>query len=83
MKVRELIELLEEEDPEAEVVLSRDSEGNDYSPVAEVDDGVYEAETTWNGQFYSNPGEDMDAAQEADWHEVRENPQALCLWPTN
>lgn len=33
MKVKELIKILQSEDPELEVMLQRDPEGNGYSPL--------------------------------------------------
>lgn len=50
MKVRELIEQLQQEDPDALVVMSRDSEGNSYSPLSDFWTGVYQADTTWSGE---------------------------------
>jgi len=37
MKVKELIESLKKLDPELEVILQRDPEGNGYSPLNDVD----------------------------------------------
>lgn len=53
MKVRELIEALQSVDPEREVVLQKDSEGNGYSPCTGLDDNAaYEADSTWSGEVY-------------------------------
>jgi len=41
MTVKELIELLREMPPDALVVLSRDSEGNDYSELHSYWEGLY------------------------------------------
>ena len=49
MKVRELIERLMQVDPEREVIMAEDSEGNGYSPLADMWEGAYMAETTWTG----------------------------------
>ena len=68
MKVKELIEHLEKCDPEAMVVMSKDSEGNGFSPLYENSTGRYEAESTWSGEY----------------HDDREDlPKCVCLWPTN
>lgn len=54
MKVRELIAELQGMDPEWDVILQKDSEGNGYSPLSGVDgNSVYEAESTWSGNVYS------------------------------
>ena len=39
MKVRELTEQLAKRDPDAIVILSRDIEGNGFSPLAQIDPG--------------------------------------------
>ena len=44
MKVKELIKELKLEDPEREVVLQRDMEGNGYSPLQECWRGAYVSE---------------------------------------
>lgn len=50
MIVKDLIKLLEQEDPDALVVIQKDSEGNDYSPLSLIDAGGYVADNSWSGQ---------------------------------
>ena len=50
MKIKELIAKLEKYNPEAIVIVQKDSEGNGYSPLYEVDDGHYQADSTWSGK---------------------------------
>lgn len=50
MKVKDLIEQLKQEDPEREVVCMKDAEGNDFSPLHEIDTGAYRANSTWSGE---------------------------------
>lgn len=50
MKVRELIELLSKHEPDRVVVMSRDAEGNGYSPLARMWTGAYRAQATWSGE---------------------------------
>ena len=67
MKVKELMEYLRGFDPEMEVILQKDSEGNGYSPLAGVDDqAVYVAESTWRGEVYDLgwSAEDADMDEE-------------------
>jgi len=49
MKVRDLLEQLKDVDPEREIVMSKDAEGNGYSPLSSLWLGKYRAETTWYG----------------------------------
>lgn len=48
--IGQLIELLQKEDPERVVILSEDSEGNGYSPLARIWAGAYRAESGWSGE---------------------------------
>jgi len=50
--VKELQKLLLDLPDDALVVMSRDAEGNGHSPLANVWDGFYKADTTWFGSAY-------------------------------
>jgi hypothetical protein len=72
MKVKELIKLLKKEDPERLVVLSKDAEGNGFSPLDELETRGYIAECTWCGETVDEDryiGEDCEPC--------------LILWPIN
>lgn len=76
MKVKELIKQLKKVDPNFEVVLSSDGEGNSYSPLSDFAEVDYQAETTWSGEVHFNEyeEEDPDAIFE---------PNAIVLFPIN
>lgn len=44
------------------VVMSKDAEGNGYSPLADADEGMYLADSTWSGEMYLTP--EQQAAEE-------------------
>jgi hypothetical protein len=77
--VGQLVTALLELPQDAVVVLSKDAEGNGFSPVAApVDEdgystGFYRAETTWSGEMFG--GDDEERPDDA--------VEAVCLWPTN
>jgi len=50
MKVSELIEILKEQDQDSIVVMSKDGEGNGYSPLSSVEGLYYQADNSWSGQ---------------------------------
>jgi len=81
MKVKELKELLDllvETSPEAaewEVVMSKDGEGNNYSPLCDMGAYIYMPDSTWSGEIREPDDED----DEDDGQELN----AICLWPTN
>jgi len=72
MKVKELIKRLKKCNQEADVILSGDGEGNDYSPLSELDNCMYEPDTTWSGEICY--------ADEMEEDDVYEN-NAVVLWP--
>ncbi len=85
MKIRELMEVLKDLDPEMECIMQGDAEGNDYSPLAGADpDAIYIAETTWYGKVYSTDwsAEDADMS-ESEWKKMLKNPRCLVLYPVN
>lgn len=49
MTVRELIEFLKTKPQEFNVILSKDAEGNGYSPLADLSEEMYEPISTWSG----------------------------------
>lgn len=69
MNVSELRAALARYPDDLLVVMSKDSEGNDFSPLYEATSGVYRAESTWGGGF--NDGDDDYPAN------------AVCFWPVN
>lgn len=53
MKVKQLIKKLQKHDPEKIVIMSKDSEGNYFSPLADMSKENYIPETTWAGELGS------------------------------
>lgn len=85
MKVNELISLLEKvENKERIVVMSKDGEGNSFSPISDIAEDAYLAESTWAGERFCEeltPELIKDGFGEGDIHE--DAVPALFLWPTN
>lgn len=77
MKVKDLKEKLKDLPEDFEVILASDSEGNEYSPLAEVDLVCYQPETNWYGYVVDESEWDEDL----DGGEFKEN--AVCMWPMN
>ncbi len=75
MKIKELIKILKEkENQDMEVIMSKDGEGNAFSPLAELGDGLYSPDSTYSGQVYN-----LDEREEAG----KEAKKVIVLWPTN
>lgn len=83
MTVRELIEQLSSVEPDRIVVMSKDAEGNGYSPLADWWGGSYKAETTWYGEAgLESLTPEMEAKGYGDGDVVRGVP-AIILQPVN
>lgn len=84
MKAKDLIKILQE-DPERIVVLSKDGEGNGFSPLADVNtDHVYKAENTWSGVI--GPAKLTKEMEERGYGEedvLKGGKKCFVLWPTN
>jgi hypothetical protein len=84
MTVGELIETLQTYDQHRLVVCQQDAEGNSFSPLVDVWDGAYLAETTWYGEAGLEKLTKEDIDRGFDEEDVIENGvPALFLVPTN
>lgn len=63
MNIKELIEAIKNLNPETEVIVQKDSEGNGFSPLCDVYDMFYMPDNTWQGEVYdkNDPDRDMRA----------------------
>lgn len=84
MKVKELKELLNQFDDENIVIMSKNSEGNNFSPLSDIDECNYRAETTWYGEIGLRELTDEDIADGYSEEDVLEDGEnAIVLWPVN
>ena len=85
MNRKELYEIIKDLPDDMEIILQKDSEGNDYSPLAGVDpDCIYIPENTWSGTVYSTELNEEDfGIDEDEWIKINSNPRALVLYPAN
>lgn len=68
MKIKALIKKLSKLNPELNVVMSKDAEGNSFSPIADLELCHYEPDSTWSGEIH-----DCGKGKET----------AVVFWPTN
>lgn len=69
MRVKDLIKSLQTMPEDMLVVLSKDSEGNHFSPLADdFSKGYYKKNNAWSGEFSL---------------EEKKGVKALCFWPVN
>ena len=88
LTVAELIELLQDQDPDAHVIVSCDSEGNSYSPVtSNIGEGVYEPTGIYAGDLY--PGRKLTPEleelgySEEDCYDEPDGIDVIVIYPTN
>lgn len=75
MTIKELITQLMEYPPDLKVVLSKDAEGNGFSPVYEAEPALYVPDSTWSGEVYNSDDPDILEDPNAE--------QVLVFWPVN
>jgi hypothetical protein len=80
MKNKELIEILSAQDPEADVILQKDPEGNGYSPLSGADpNAVYDAE---EAIVYNMNHTAADACMDEDeWEKITQQERCIVLYP--
>lgn len=85
MNVGELIEHLKGYDLATLIVMSKDGEGNSFSPLANPGDGAYTADTTWSGEVQLLKLTDELRAEGYAEEDVGgpESVPCVVLWPTN
>ena len=85
MKVKDLIEALADVDPESDIILQKDPEGNGFSTLSDADsNAVYIAESTYSGTVYSLEwnADDADMTDE-EWAKIKTKPKCVVLCPVN
>jgi hypothetical protein len=86
LTVKQLRERLASYHDDDVVILSRDSEGNGYSPLASLGDGLYVPDTTSRGEIYLPELTDELRAQgydDEDTYQGDDGVQAVVLYPVN
>lgn len=77
MTVKELIDELSKLNPDLPVIMSKDTEGNGFSPLHDAEEAFYLSYNTWSGEHYSEEDED-------DEFDTPEGTiPAVFLWPVN
>lgn len=84
MTVKDLKKQLEQFSDDDIVVISKDGEGNSFSPLADIDEDMYVADSTWSGEIYPREFDKDYFDDRAQYKEVKaEAKNCVTLWPTN
>jgi len=88
--VGELLDYLATQPRDRKIVLSKDAEGNGYSPLADAAEAMYAAESTWAGETYLTPedlAEQLARPDNPGWSEEDAAPddaeRVVVLGPVN
>jgi hypothetical protein len=84
LTVKELREALEGYDDDRIVVMSRDEEGNGFSPLYEIGTSSYVSDGGSYGEIGLEPEDLTDEMRAKGYSEedVKEGQKAIVLWPT-
>ena len=88
--VGDLMDFLATQPRDRKVILSRDAEGNGYSPLADAGEAMYVADTTWSGEAYPTRedvarwvAEYPGRYSEDDWTVPGDGERVVVLGPVN
>ena len=77
MTVGELRSILAQYGDTLPVIIAKDLEGNDYSPLSEHTYGRYIARNSWSGEVIT------DLSGEEGFEKYKKSTHVCVLWPTN
>lgn len=84
MTVKQLINLLKKEDQDRIVILSKDGEGNSYSPLDSFYKCSYRADSTWSGEIgLEKLTTELEKSGYSEEDVISDGEPALVLYPTN
>jgi len=82
MRVKDLMKLLETLPKNAEVLVSSDSEGNHYSPLAHIDVGMGDMTTLTDATFYSDDVLDEEDPDSNEREYLEDLVKCIAIYPS-
>jgi len=83
MSVQDMIEMLEQMDPIAIVIISRDPEGNNYAPVEACGQGFFDTKfSEYHEEEEPYDFEPDDDSTDDDYKKPKGAVPAVVLWPS-
>lgn len=87
MTIGELKAVIENLPDGLEIVMSKDAEGNGFSPLSELSLQKYLEHSDWSGELVSEEEDDLFVDEPVDELDFDEGGyvvyDVLCLWPVN
>ena len=70
-------------DPETQVLVSSDAEGNEFRPLSEISTGLYDKE--WGSIYDENSEVEETSLEPEEWEKLKKSKDArrVVLWPTD
>ena len=82
MNVKGLIKILNELDGDLKIIIQKDGEGNNYSPLSDHYIGIYIPVNSYSGEIYTK--EDFDKEELEEWEDINKiGSKVLILTPLN
>ncbi len=82
--IAQLTQLRDAHGGDTPCVMSKDGEGNGFSPLFEADIAMYAAESTYAGDRYMTEADRLAADDPDEYTEAPDDAvKAVFLWPTN
>lgn len=85
MNIKQLKEEIKNLPDDIEVILQTDAEGNNYSPLKDVDSNcIYVPNSPYSGDVYGTKWSAEDVCMtDMEWKELKRKPKSLVLVPVN
>jgi hypothetical protein len=86
--VGELLDYLATQPRDRKIVMAKDAEGNGFSPLADAEESMYTATSTWSGEVHPTPEQLADLIRDGSgWTEEDAAPddseRVVLLGPVN
>lgn len=83
MKIKQLLKILQSKDPNREVILSNDAEGNNYSPLATCSIAAYAPNNSYSGEVGLEELTEEDKKAGYTEEDVIKGKPAIVFYPRN
>jgi hypothetical protein len=86
MKAKEFKEIVNKWNDEDEIIMSKDSEGNYFSPFSDFSEQIYIPDCTWAGEIKQReltPELIAQGYSDEDLYHGNNGQNAIVLWPIN
>lgn len=80
---KKILQLIEDGEVDSILVMSKDAEGNSYSPLFDLDKCSYVSYNTWSGEIGLRTLTEELREEGYSHEDVKDGQKAIVLYPTN